>query len=165
MDIKKLPHNIIVSFKKFLRGEEDFWITLLGWGMGFYFISINTVRYVAYFYIFCLKFFMPLVNDNIFGVFKTILFVIISIIVQICGFYVLILYFIYPLIFIFSLIRSSLRNTFVYVVFAYVVVIIFVPFHLFLGMHPFITILLIFGLNAQLIWLIQIIKSFILTIN
>jgi hypothetical protein len=109
MDIKKLPHNIIVSFRKFLRGEEDFWITLLGWGMGFYFVNL------AIFY-FC---FLLYIESFFLGM---TVFIIDLVMMQIIGIWSLCFFFVYPFIFIFSLLKSSLRNAVVYVILAFVVI-------------------------------------------
>lgn len=153
MNIKKLPHDIIVSFKKFFKGEENFWVTLLGWGVGFYFVSI-WVFICAPILVFTSIFHFP----NLWTGFAIIYEIVSSLIIQIFGILWLIFLFIYPFIFIFSIIKSSLKHGVVYVVLAFLVALIVIAYHSFIILSH-IGIYAAAFLNAPIILIFSKIKS------
>jgi hypothetical protein len=155
----KLPHKIAVSFKKFLRGEEDFWITLLGWGVLLYFVSIMIFIYIP-----ILSFSTIFYFPNSWIGFTMTLTIIVFLLIQICGIFWLLFLFIYPFIFTFSIIKSSLRHTMVYVILACVTVLFFVIFHIIILISVGIGVTII--LNTPLIFtFIKIKSSLLILIN
>jgi hypothetical protein len=153
--IKKYWQILKNSFRKFLRGEEDFWITLLGWGIGFYIILI--VIFIAVIPLF-LQF--TVLTSNLWDVAKIILFGLFMVAIQLCGILWFLLLIVYPFIFIFSLVKSSLKHSIIYKIFACFMVFVFLILHF--GVIRFLAVALTILLNSPAILLFKQIQSFFL---
>jgi hypothetical protein len=159
--IKKYWQTLKNSFKRFVKGKENFWITLLGWGIGFYGLCVIIIQHIAQFSL-SIYFYKYLGNSGMIAVLVKIGIILVCTIIQIFGIIWLFLAFIYPFIFIFSLIRSSLRDTVVYVIFAVMVAIIFIIFHILLFFMSIKAMFLIGAINAPVIFIFYKIQSFFL---
>ena len=118
---KKICVAIRNSYFRSLRGEENFWVVVFGWGV---------LLYVGSFFIGFWSIKLPLLlikhKINIFLLPKIWPFIL-----TIVGVLGIIFVFIYPFTFAFCIMRSSFRSDSAYIVLASIFVIIFTLFHIF----------------------------------
>jgi len=123
--MNKILQVIKSSYFKSLKGEENFWVVLLGWGVGVYGLSI--------FFSFCLVAALGKsglsISDHIN---RDLLFNwVIGAPFSFVGPFGLVFAFIYPLLFAYALIKSSTKRSILYVSFSIVILVIFFYAHLF----------------------------------
>jgi len=118
--LKKIFGAIKNSYFKSLRGEENFWVVLFGWGIGLYIASlvIGAVGFVA------ISNFARETN-----LLQTILLKFWLMVWVWIGFLGLVLVLVYPFVFSFSLMRCAIRSGAGYVITAIIALIILLRVH------------------------------------
>jgi hypothetical protein len=116
LSLKKLGGMIKRSYFRFIKGEENFWVVLFGWGALFYTLSL-----IVSFYTF-------MINLLVFLNIPFLKFVIFFLdgVVESMG---VIMVFIYPVVLLVSLIKSSRKYSFVYTTLAIMFLTLFLLIH------------------------------------
>lgn len=114
------------SYFKSLKGEENFWVVLLGWGVGVYVLSISigfsvfpVLKFLS------LELSANLSSEVILKIAQDLIFMPVGMI----GALGMILIFVYPFLFVFSLVKCASNCSLVYLIFSILLSLIFSALH------------------------------------